>query len=63
MEPWMLTMEAWRDCRPEVADSHHYGIRIRNKVNTSIWIRIEVKRWILIRIRIKVMRISNPALQ
>jgi hypothetical protein len=60
-------MELWRACSPVVADSYHFDGEqdperdtwLREKMNL---IRITVKSWIQIRIRIKVMRIRNRRL-
>jgi hypothetical protein len=49
MKPWTLKMDAWRACRPVVADSHHLD---KEKDRTTVNSRI--------RIRIKVMRICKP---
>jgi hypothetical protein len=67
MEPWTLTIEAWklkrepwRVCRPVVADLHHFdeeNVPFPHLSRTGS--SIEVQRWI--RIRMKVMRIRNPA--
>jgi hypothetical protein len=46
MEAWRLKMEPWRVYRPMVEDSQHFD-------EEQDRIRIKMKRWIKIRIKLK----------
>jgi hypothetical protein len=57
-------MELWRVCRPAVADSYHFEKQdpdpdSKNRIRIWNRIRITMKSWI--RIRIKVFQIRNPS--